>query len=439
MKKGMSSLVVAILLILITVSLAMMFYTWGLKISKGFESTSKNVVENQISQAKTSFFITAVSGREIGIKNNGEAPLDMSAFDVYLNNTLVEVTPNVTILQPGSATTLNITSDFTSGNYSIKVSGPFGKTDRLFGHLSTSSKVWFDSNFKYRMPITISSPNNLNDYQVLITLTPGNFDYSHANSDGSDIRFTDEDKVSPLSYWIEEWNYGSTSKIWVKVPTIPSGSKTIYMYYGNQSSPVTSESDGDSTFLFFDDFDGASLDSSKWDTSSAPSYYSISSGYIRMWGNWNGRGVNTKMIFALPITVELRGKVSDTTSDKDLGVTYNGLCWSGSDSVASVAWDIQGSNKLTIKTASENKYDSGFPNTNWHKLRAKFTLTKTYIWADWSNEYSKSGLSLPDNRYLSIWGDPDGHGYVYYDWILVREYSSPEPTTSLSLGSEEEY
>ncbi|MCD6368074.1 MAG: DUF2341 domain-containing protein, partial [Candidatus Aenigmarchaeota archaeon] len=265
MKKGMSSLVVAILFILITVSLAMMFYTWGLKISKGFESTSKNVVENQISQAKTSFFITAVSGREIGIKNNGEAPLDMSVFDVYINNTKVNITPNVTILQPGSATTLNITSDFTSGNYSIKVSGPFGKTDRIFGYLSTSSKVWFDSNFKYRMPITISSSNNLNNYQVLVVLTPGNFDYSHANSDGSDIRFTDEDKVSSLSHWIEEWNYGSTSKIWVKVPTIPSGSKTIYMYYGNQSSPVTSESDGDSTFLFFDDFSSNSLSVSPGD------------------------------------------------------------------------------------------------------------------------------------------------------------------------------
>jgi hypothetical protein len=51
----------------------------------------------------------------------------------------------------------------------------------------------------------------------------------------------------------------STSAIvWVKVPSIPNGDSTIYVYYGNGS--VTTASSGDNTFVFFDDFLGSSID-----------------------------------------------------------------------------------------------------------------------------------------------------------------------------------
>jgi len=57
------------------------------------------------------------------------------------------------------------------------------------------------------------------------------------------------------------------SVLWVKVPSIPAGStKTIYMYYGNPSA--TPMSNGDNTFIFFDDFNDNSLDLAKWQTGS---------------------------------------------------------------------------------------------------------------------------------------------------------------------------
>ena len=47
--------------------------------------------------------------------------------------------------------------------------------------------------FKYRRKITVTeqSGNDLTDYQVLVELNSSNFDFSHAKSDGSDIRFHD--------------------------------------------------------------------------------------------------------------------------------------------------------------------------------------------------------------------------------------------------------
>ena len=67
---------------------------------------------------------------------------------------------------------------------------------------------------------------------------------------------------SEINYWIENFT-NESAIIWVKVPFIPKTSNTtIYMYYGNPSA--TSESNGDAVFKFFDDFEGTSLDTSKW-------------------------------------------------------------------------------------------------------------------------------------------------------------------------------
>ena len=86
---------------------------------------------------------------------------------------------------------------------------------------------------------------------MLITLD-NSFDFSKANIDGSDLRFTDADGTTLLSYWIEDWNPGSQlAKIWIKIPSIPLASSTVYLFYGN--NVATSLSDGSSTFILFDD------------------------------------------------------------------------------------------------------------------------------------------------------------------------------------------
>ena len=49
---------------------------------------------------------------------------------------------------------------------------------------------WWDSSWVYRKEIQLDScMNNLQNFQVLVKLDTSNFDYSLANSDGSDIRF----------------------------------------------------------------------------------------------------------------------------------------------------------------------------------------------------------------------------------------------------------
>ena len=122
---------------------------------------------------------------------------------------------------------------------------------------------WYSPDWEYRKVITVdntSSADALTDYQVLVTLNADNFDYTKANANGSDLRFTDSDKLTEISYWIKEWNTEGDSKIWVKVPSIPAESTaTIYLYYGNASATTSLSSFDDTMQKLEADADTAGL------------------------------------------------------------------------------------------------------------------------------------------------------------------------------------
>jgi hypothetical protein len=119
-----------------------------------------------------------------------------------------------------------------------------------------SEKSWYFTSWSRRAPVTISNPGSgLTDYQVRVDVT---YD-ADMQPDFDDIRFVDSDDSSELSHWRESYTASTSAIFWVKVPSIPSSDKTIYMYYGNDAA--SSASEGDATFEFFDDFSG---DLSKW-------------------------------------------------------------------------------------------------------------------------------------------------------------------------------
>lgn len=85
-------------------------------------------------------------------------------------------------------------------------------------------------------------------------------------TDFGDIRFTDNDGTTLLSYYIEEKIDSNYAYIWVKVnDDLSAGNQTIYIYYGNAS--VSTTSSGIDTFLLFE----------QWDTDTTGSYtkYSV--------------------------------------------------------------------------------------------------------------------------------------------------------------------
>ncbi|MBP8945484.1 MAG: DUF2341 domain-containing protein, partial [Paludibacteraceae bacterium] len=138
-----------------------------------------------------------------------------------------------------------------------QLSGSNANTATMNKALPNSSKYFRApaSDWQYMKSITLSSATNQDNYQIKVELTTSNFNYSHANSDGSDLRFYDGSSTE-LSYWIENWDASGTSIIWVKVPT--AGTTEIVMYYGNPSASKVSS--GSATFDFFDDFEDGNYD-----------------------------------------------------------------------------------------------------------------------------------------------------------------------------------
>jgi hypothetical protein len=139
------------------------------------------------------------------------------------------------------------------------LAGVSNNTDALSsaGNVTLAVKSgWYNTSWIHRKPVTINNAgSSLTDYQVRVDVT---YD-ADMQPDFDDIRFADSNGSTLLAHWRENYISATSATFWVNVPSVPAGSKVIYMYYGNGTAGDAS--DGTATFDFFDDFSG---DLSKW-------------------------------------------------------------------------------------------------------------------------------------------------------------------------------
>ena len=122
------------------------------------------------------------------------------------------------------------------------------------------SSDWYDEDWHYRKNVIMySGLGGLDAPYTVKVVVPYDTDMQ---ADFDDIRFTDNDNVTLLDYWLETAN-ATYATFWVNVTDSQEWGTyfMIQMYYGNDA--VSSTSDGEATFLFFDDFENNNLD--RWD------------------------------------------------------------------------------------------------------------------------------------------------------------------------------
>lgn len=111
-------------------------------------------------------------------------------------------------------------------------------------------------NWGYKKNIYLMNTNAVSYQGVQVAVVVNTADLILAgklNVDGSDLRFMNDSETYELPYWIESGMNTSTTKVWVKVANMSaSGLTRIVMFYGNTAA--LAQSNGDSTFAFFDDF-----------------------------------------------------------------------------------------------------------------------------------------------------------------------------------------
>jgi hypothetical protein len=312
-----------------------------------------------------------------------------------------------------------------------------------------------------------NSGTSLTNYQIPIVLNSSNFDFSLAQSEGEDIRFTSGD--SQLKHWIEEWNTKKeTATIWVKVPSIPAGSNTkITMHYGNPKASDTVSGPG--TFVFFDAFTGTSA-FANWDSFTTgggeqdvsngvcklivPKFhpedvssiksedeFSINSIFVvkrsKTTTGEDSRGPVISQGFVDPqketknqilavSELENETEVSWTLKNEDGDARYYpsdltdideiegdwytiGVAWYMEDELGSVAWYKDGVRDSTMDITSTEEYDY-----------VPVDDMKVYISA---NSYSDAS---------------DNTGYTSIDYAYVRNFVPEEPTVTFESSMQEE-
>jgi PKD repeat protein len=146
------------------------------------------------------------------------------------------------------------------------------------------------SGWQYRKAVPIAGGSEAAaNYPVPVTVhygagtdAPGHvYLGTKGQADFADMRFTAADGITALPHWVESKTDGDQALVWVRVDAIPTAGASIFVYYGN--ADATSASDGEATFLWFDGFDGDTLDLDKWAVfQGGSSSYSVSNGELTL-------------------------------------------------------------------------------------------------------------------------------------------------------------
>lgn len=191
--------------------------------------------------------------------------------------------------------------------------------------------------YAYKRQINITGQSGAgSDYQVLLKIgeTSGasgedfdlggySLDFPNAKNDGGDLKFFANDETTVLPFWVEKVE-GSTPNrlayVWVKVSADLGSNQSIWVYFGDAGA--SNLSDGDSTFILFDDFDSGTLNTSKWQT---PGSYTISSSYIKL--NTTGNSLVSQNSYADYTEMRAMKSMPDTSASSVGFFGYNGSGW----------------------------------------------------------------------------------------------------------------
>jgi hypothetical protein len=273
----------------------------------------------------------------------------------------------------------------------------------------------------------------------------------HCQPDFDDIRFTDNDGVTELDYWIQEKTDSDYAMFWVEVAdNLNSSDATIYLYYGNTA--VSTTSNGTETFPDgFDDFEG---DLSFWD------YMDDSGGSVALSTDTSCEG-DYSVKYDLTISgddIALRHFLTWDTNFA-IGFSVKIMQTTGRVAACPVAW-LYPENEVVHVVAWEDGYfkykdPSEFEMTSimaysadqWYHIEARVTQGSADfdLVIDGAEVVSSGGYEIASSAIIERRGvNSDGitlgmnnaEGVCYFDGVYIRKYVAPEPAHGI-WGAEE--
>ena len=260
------------------------------------------------------------------------------------------------------------------------------------------------------------------NYQIKITCHYGSgtdngedvYLNGHCRTDFGDIRFTGDDGATLLDYWMGRKSDSNYATFWVEVKDdLSNNPAVIYVYYGNSSATTTSN--GEDTFLFFDDMEEGE---EKW-TKTGLWHITQKKSYSPDHSFWYGQEDTNNYDTGARNFGELETDQLPSLSSAKLELRY----W------REVEWSFFGEYD---KTSIYDSVDGSSWNQIWKKTSRSIS----------ERRWTSLSVSLSENaRYLKFYFDTvDGAGNDYWGWFIddvrVRKYVDPEPSHG-SWGAEE--
>ncbi len=282
-----------------------------------------------------------------------------------------------------------------------------------------------------RRAITVNSAAALTNHQVNVSIPYA----SPMRSDFGDIRFFDNN-LTPIPYWVESYALSGTANVWLKIPSLAAGANTIQLVYGNSS--LTTASNGNAVFEFFDDFD--SFNGSKWSQLNVTTVPAGATPWLYQGGRLRG-GNNHQYMRSVP---SLTGNLIQEARIFEATAIPNGFTTSG-------FWSSTGDN-LTILSHDGNSYASN-NGGNWvgptaytsagqwvrdrivgtgassSATRTRESDNGTISFAVGNSGISNEGVYLGARSDHGIWGLQNYS--AQWDWIFVRKHATSQPTATV--------
>ncbi|MCH7759139.1 DUF2341 domain-containing protein, partial [Patescibacteria group bacterium] len=302
------------------------------------------------------------------------------------------------------------------------------------------------SDWGQRKMLTISNVTNttstapLLDYSVKIELT---YLTNMQQTDFSDVRFTDSDKQTVLSYWNESYVDETSAVFWVKVPSIPAnGDKNIYLYYDNPSA--TYIGNGQDVFVWFDDFD-----------TNRSSEYKFSA--VAAWDTVNSQLMLTRNGYITPTNLEIKNTYIKTK----MYLTSNGTNRHAEQGFIDYRYQNDDNNYWRFGLNQKSSYSNYGLNFSKYLSGAEILLNdynQGYrLWNEWAtyeiwtynNDHQlrflnpswgeiiwpytdvNNDINLAGSVYLRAGDQIDPGHNVIFDYLIIAKYKQPELTVSI--------
>ena len=201
---------------------------------------------------------------------------------------------------------------------------------------------------------------------------------------------------------------------------------------------------GDGVFLFYDDFNGNDLNTSKWQCGGGTwlcIYYKVANGTLAVWSDGkNWRTLYSKVNFSRdqPFAVEWRvmspsadywhiAFITDSVDDRQNRFGVSDLAYPGNDI---------GMQVIINGTATTPKDLGAMEDNTWYRIRI-YQFNRTHYRAEFLEDngslidyYENDSLNF-GNEYWKIQTWKEQTSKDYFDWVRVYKIANPEPTVSV--------